>query len=70
MSFELTTAKYDCHCSLTGTLIKQGDDVYYNYITKTCIHPTYYENVMSQINSSGMQSYFQRHQKLNKIQKP
>lgn len=71
MSFELIQARFDCHCSLTGTLIKQGEDVYYNYITKTCIHPTYYENVMSQINTQGVTNYFQRHQKLNNYkQKP
>jgi hypothetical protein len=27
----------------------------------------YYENVISQQKTQGMQSYFQRHQKLNKI---
>jgi hypothetical protein len=67
MSFELITAKFDCHCSMTGILIKKGQDVYYNYITKTLIHPTYYENIMSQMNNQGLTSYFQRHQKLNKI---
>lgn len=68
MNFELITARFDCYCSMTGELIKQGEDVYYNYSAKTCIHPRYYENVMSQINSQGITSYFQRHQKLNKIQ--
>jgi len=64
--FELITAKYDCYCSLTGTLIKKGEDVYYNYEAKTCVAPAYYENVMTQIKTQGMTSYFQRHQKLNK----
>ena len=66
MSFELITAKFDCHCSLTGRLIKQGEQVYFNYHTKTCIDPMQYESTLSQINSSGVKSYFSRHQKLNK----
>ena len=67
MNFELITVKYDCRCSLTGKNFYPGDQVYYNYEAKTFLDPTYYENVMSQVNTQGMQSYFQRHQKLNKI---
>ena len=67
MNFELITAKYDCRCSLTGKNFSRGDQVYYNYEAKTFLDPVYYENVMSQVNNNGMQSYFQRHQKLNKI---
>lgn len=67
MSFELITAKYDCKCSLTGKNFSAGEQIYYNYQSKTFLDPTYYENMNSQINSSGVQSYFQRHQKLNKI---
>ena len=73
MNFELITAKYDCRCSLTGKNFSRGDQVYYNYEAKTFLDPVYYENVMSQQKSRGMQSYFERHQKLNKIyptQKP
>jgi hypothetical protein len=73
MNFELITAKYDCCCSLTGKNFSRGEQVYYNYEAKTFLDPTYYENVMSQVNNNGMKSYFQRHQKLNKIyptQKP
>lgn len=64
---ELITAKYDSVCSLSGELIKRGEQVYYDYASKTLIHPRYYENITSQINSSGMKSYFERHRKLNKI---
>ncbi|MEY4282240.1 MAG: hypothetical protein RLZ39_1652 [Bacteroidota bacterium] len=64
--FELITAKFDCHCAISGRLIKQGQDMYYNYITKTCIHPVEYEQSINAIQKSGTQSYFQRHQKLNK----
>ena len=71
MSFELITVKYDCRCSLTGKNFSPGEQVYYNYQAKTFLDPVYYENMQSQINSSGVQSYFQRHQKLNKVnQKP
>jgi hypothetical protein len=59
--FELITAKFDCHCAISGRLIKQGQDMYYNYITKTCIHPLEYEQ-----SKKPQQQYFQRHQKLNK----
>ena len=67
MNFELITAKYDCRCSLTGKNFSRGDQVYYNYEAKTFLDPVYYENVISQQKSQGMQSYFERHQKLNKI---
>ena len=67
MSFELITVKYDCRCSLTGKNFSPGEQVYYNYQAKTFLDPVYYENMQSQINSSGVQSYFQRHQKLNKV---
>ena len=73
MNFELITAKYDCRCSLTGKNFSRGDQVYYNYEAKTFLDPVYHENIMSQQKSRGMQSYFERHQKLNKIyptQKP
>ncbi len=71
MSFELITVKYGCKCSLTGKNFSPGEQVYYNYLSKTFLDPVYYENMQSQINSSGVQSYFQRHQKLNKVtQKP
>ena len=67
MSFELITAKYDCKCSLTGKNFLAGEQIYYNYQSKTFLDPAYFENINSQINSSGVQNYFQRHQKLNKI---
>jgi hypothetical protein len=67
MSFELITVKYGCKCSLTGKNFSPGEQVYYNYQAKTFLDPVYYENMQSQINSSGVQSYFQRHQKLNKV---
>jgi len=71
MSFELITVKYGCKCSLTGKNFSPGEQVYFNYLSKTFLDPVYYENMQSQINSSGVQSYFQRHQKLNKVtQKP
>ena len=71
MSFELITVKYGCQCSLTGKNFSPGEQVYFNYLSKTFLDPVYYENMQSQINSSGVQSYFQRHQKLNKVtQKP
>jgi len=71
--YELITAKYDCRCSLTGKNFCRGDQVYYNYEAKTFLDPVYHENIMSQQKSRGMKSYFERHQKLNKIyptQKP
>lgn len=64
---ELITAKFDSVCSLSGEVIKKGEDIYYDYQTKTLIHPKYYENITSQINSNGMTSYFARHKKLNEI---
>jgi len=67
MSFELITVKYGCQCSLTGKSFSPGEQVYFNYLSKTFLDPVYYENMQSQINSSGVQSYFQRHQKLNKV---
>lgn len=67
MDFELITAKYDCRCSLTGKNFLRGEQVYYNYEAKTFLDPTYYENVMSQAKNRGVEGYFQRHQKLNKI---
>ena len=66
MNFELITAKYDCRCSLTGKNFTRGDQVYYNYEAKTFLDPVYYENVISQQKTQGMQSYFQRHQKLSR----
>lgn len=59
--FELITAKFDCHCAISGRLIKKGQDFYFNYTTKTCIHPLEYEQ-----SKKPQQHYFQRHQKLNK----
>jgi hypothetical protein len=59
--FALITAKFDCYCAITGRLIKQGQDVYYNYTTKICIHPTEYETTQK----SGTKTYFERLNKLN-----
>jgi hypothetical protein len=71
MSFELITVKYGCKCSMTGKNFSPGEQVYFNYQAKTFIDPVYYEIELNQINSSGADSYFQRHQKLNKVtQKP
>lgn len=59
--FELITAKFDCYCAVSGRLIKKGQDLYFNYTNKVCIHPLEYEQP-----KKPQQSYFERHKKLNK----
>jgi hypothetical protein len=63
---ELITLSYQMKCGITGTIIDKGEQAYYNYQTKTCIHPLEYEKNMSQVKIGDPKTYFTRHQKLNK----
>lgn len=67
--FKLITTQFNCHCSLTGKLIRQGEQVYFNDTTKTLIDAYEYENLMSKVIIGDKSTYFTRHQKLNKINK-
>lgn len=67
--FKLITTQFNCHCSLTGKLIRQGEQVYFNDSTKTLIDAYEYEKLMSTAMIGDNKGYFSRHQKLNKISK-
>jgi len=53
-------------CAITGTIIEKGEQAYYSYETKNCIHPLEYERNMQQVKIGDPKTYFTRHQKLNK----
>jgi hypothetical protein len=53
-------------CAITGTIIEKGEQAYYSYETKNCIHPLEYEKNMSQTKIGDPKTYFTRLQKLNK----
>ena len=63
--FRLITATFDCHCSLTGTLLRKGDQIYFNDITKTVIQAYEYEKLMQKTVIGDKKTYFTRHSKLN-----
>lgn len=62
--FKLIRAKFDSHCSLSGKLIRKGDDIYLNEITKTVIEAAEYEKLMSKAVIGDSKTYFSRHSKL------
>ena len=62
---ELITLSYQMKCGITGTTIDKGEQAYYNYQTKTCIHPLEYERNMSQVKIGDPKTYFTRLSKLN-----
>jgi hypothetical protein len=62
---ELITLSYQMKCGITGTIIDKGEQAYYNYQTKTCIHPLEYERNMSQVKIGDPKTYFTRLSKLN-----
>ena len=53
-------------CAITGTIIEKGEQAYYSYETKNCIHPLEYERNMQQAKIGDPKTYFTRLQKLNK----
>ena len=53
-------------CAITGTIIEKGEQAYYSYETKNCIHPLEYERSMSNVKIGDPKTYFTRLQKLNK----
>jgi hypothetical protein len=63
--FELITLTYPMRCGITGTQIYKGQQAYYNYETKTCIHPLEYERSMSKAVIGDTKTYFTRLSKLN-----
>jgi hypothetical protein len=63
--FELITLTYPMRCGITGTLIYKGQQAYYNYETKNCIHPLEYERSMSKAVIGDTKTYFTRLSKLN-----
>jgi len=44
---QLITLTHPMKCAITGILIDKGEQAYYNYETKNCIHPLEYESNMS-----------------------
>lgn len=63
--FKLIKAQFNCHCSLTGKLIRQNEQVYFNDITKTLIDAYEYEQLMGKTVIGDQKTYFTRHSKLN-----
>ncbi len=63
--FELITLTYPMRCGITGIPIDKGEQAYYNYETKTCIHPVEYEGSMSKAVIGDKKTYFTRLSKLN-----
>jgi hypothetical protein len=53
-------------CAITGTTIEKGEQAYYSYLTKNCIHPLVYEENMTKTKIGDPKTYFTRLQKLNK----
>ena len=62
--FRLIRAKFDSHCSLSGKLIRKGDDIYLNDTTGTIIEAAEYEKLMSKSVIGDPKTYFTRHSKL------
>lgn len=63
--FQLITLTYPMRCGITGIRIDKGEQAYYNYDTKTCIHPVEYERNMSKAVIGDKKTYFTRLSKLN-----
>ena len=63
--FELITLTYPMRCGITGIPIDKGEQAYYNYETKTCIHTVEYERSMSKAVIGDKKTYFTRLSKLN-----
>lgn len=63
--FELITLTNPMKCGITGTRIEKGEQAYYNYETKTCIHPVEYERSMAKAVIGDKKTYFTRLSKLN-----
>lgn len=63
--FRLITATFDCHCSLTGRLVRKGEQVYFNDTTRTIIDAYEYEKLMQKTVIGDKKTYFTRHSKLN-----
>jgi hypothetical protein len=63
--FKLITATFDCHCSLTGRLVRKGEQVYFNDTSRTIIDAYEYEKLMQKTIIGDQKTYFSRHTKLN-----
>lgn len=63
--FRLITATFDCHCSLTGRLVRKGEQVYFNDTSRTIIDAYEYEKLMQKSIIGDQKTYFTRHSKLN-----
>jgi hypothetical protein len=63
--FRLITATFDCHCSLTGRLVRKGEQVYFNDTSRTVIDAYEYEKLMQKTIIGDQKTYFSRHSKLN-----
>jgi hypothetical protein len=63
--FRLITATFDCHCSLTGRLVRKGEQVYFNDTSRTIIDAYEYEKLMQKTVIGDQKTYFTRHSKLN-----
>ena len=62
---ELITLTYPMKCAITGIRIEKGEQAYYNYETKNCIHPLEYESSMDKAKIGDQKTYFTRLSKLN-----
>jgi hypothetical protein len=63
---QLITLSDRMKCAITGTTIEKGEQAYYSYLTKNCIHPLVYEESMTKTKIGDPKTYFTRLQKLNK----
>ena len=63
--YELITLTYAMRCGISGILIDKGEQAYYNYETKNCIHPLEYEKGMNKAKIGDAKTYFTRLSKLN-----
>jgi hypothetical protein len=63
---QLITLSDRMKCAITGTVIDKGEQAYYSYLTKNCIHPLVYEESMTKTKIGDPKTYFTRLQKLNK----
>ena len=63
--FRLITATFDCRCSLTGRLLRKGEQVYYNDTSRNVIDALEYELLMRITVIGDKKTYFTRHSKLN-----
>ena len=62
---QLITLTHPMKCAITGILIDKGEQAYYNYETKNCIHPVEYESNMNKAKIGDPKTYFSRLSKLN-----